>query len=179
MEKLMQTPSQTAGPFFAYGLTPEQYNFDHRSIVDGTMMDASIEGERITIIGRIFDAQGTSVSDALVEFWQADRKAFGRQGTGANPLNQFTFTTIKPQNTEGVAASINIIITMRGLLSHLYTRLYFSDEEKTNAQDAVLKSVPKERRKTLVAEKKIVNGQTVYEFNIYLQGELETVFFDV
>jgi protocatechuate 3,4-dioxygenase, alpha subunit len=179
MEKLMQTPSQTAGPFFAYGLTPEQYNFDHKSIVSGTMIDESVEGERITIIGRIFDGQGASISDALVEFWQVDRKAFGRQGTGTNPLNQFIFTTIKPQNTEGVAASINIIITMRGLLSHLYTRLYFSDETKANARDAVLKSVPKERRKTLIAEKKIVNGQTVYEFNIYLQGDLETVFFDV
>jgi protocatechuate 3,4-dioxygenase, alpha subunit len=179
MEKLMQTPSQTAGPFFAYGLTPEQYNFDYKSIIDGSMIDESVEGERITIIGRIFDGQGASVSDALVEFWQADRKAFGRQGTGTNPLNQFIFTTIKPQNTEGVAASINIIVTMRGLLSHLYTRLYFSDETKANAQDAVLKSVPKERRKTLIAEKKTVNGQTVYEFNIYLQGDLETVFFDV
>jgi protocatechuate 3,4-dioxygenase, alpha subunit len=179
MEKLMQTPSQTAGPFFAYGLTPEQYNFDHKSIVSGTMMDASVEGERITIIGRIFDGQGASISDALVELWQADRKIFGRQGTGTNPLNQFIFTTIKPVGTEGVAASLNIIITMRGLLSHLYTRLYFSDETKANTQDAVLKSVPKERRKTLIAEKKIVNGQTVYEFDIYLQGELETVFFDV
>jgi protocatechuate 3,4-dioxygenase, alpha subunit len=179
MKKLMQTPSQTAGPFFAYGLTPEQYNFDHKSIVTGTMIDASVEGERITIIGRIIDGQGASVSDALVELWQADRKAFGRQGTGTNPQNQFIFTTLKPENTEGVAAQLNIIITMRGLLSHLYTRLYFSDEAKANAQDPVLKSVPKDRRKTLIAEKKIVNGQTVYEFDIYLQGELETVFFDV
>jgi protocatechuate 3,4-dioxygenase, alpha subunit len=179
MEKLMQTPSQTLGPFFAYGLTPEQYNYDFKSIVDGTMINESLEGERITIIGRIIDGQGASVSDAMIEFWHADRKAFGRQGTGTNPQNQFIFTTIKPVGTEGVATLINIIITMRGLLSHLYTRLYFSDETKANAQDAVLKSVPKERRKTLIAEKKIVNGQTVYEFNIYLQGDLETVFFDV
>ena len=175
----MQTPSQTAGPFFAYGLTPEQYNYDFKSIVDGTMIDDSVEGEKITIIGRIFDGQSASVPDALVELWQADSKAFGRQGTGTNPLNQFIFTTKKPVGTEGVAATLNLIVTMRGLLSHLYTRLYFSDETKANAQDAVLKSVPKGRRKTLIAEKKIINGQTVYEFNIYLQGDLETVFFDV
>jgi protocatechuate 3,4-dioxygenase alpha subunit len=179
MKKYTQTPSQTVGPYFAYGLSPEQYGYDHKSVMDGTMVDPSVEGERIIISGKVIDGQGEVIPDAMIEFWQADRKAFGRQGTGPHPENKFVFTTIKPESFEGQAPHINIIVFMRGLLVHAYTRLYFSDEAKANAKDPILKTVPKDRRNTLIAQKKQINGSTVYEFNIHMQGDLETVFFDV
>jgi protocatechuate 3,4-dioxygenase alpha subunit len=180
MNTFIQTPSQTVGPFFAYGLTPEQYNYDLKSIIDGNMVNAAIEGDRIIIVGKVIDGEGAPIPDALIEFWQSDIKVLGRQGTGTNPQNQFIFTTIKPVATaEDSAPHINVIIFMRGLLVHAYTRLYFSDEENANAKDSVLQSVPHDRRHTLIAEKKHVNGQTIYELDIYMQGDLETVFFDV
>ncbi len=180
MNKFTQTPSQTVGPYFAYGLTPEQYNYDLKSIIDGNMVDATIEGDRITIVGKVIDGEGAPIPDAMIELWQSDIKVLGRQGTGTNPKNQFIFTTIKPVATgEESAPHISVIVFMRGLLVHAYTRLYFSDEAIANAQDAVLQSIPKNRRHTLIAEKKQVNGQTIYELDIYMQGDLETVFFDV
>ncbi len=179
MSKLMLTPSQTVGPYFAYGLTSQQYGYDHKQVFDGRMVDETVEGERITIVGRVIDGQGEAIPDAMVELWQSDIQAFGRQGTGTNPQNQFIFTTIKPLSVEGQAPHLTVIVFMRGLLSHAYTRLYFSDESKANTHDAVLKSIPKDRRETLMAQKKQVNGQTVYVFDIRMQGEAETVFFDM
>ena len=68
---------------------------------------------------------------------------------------------------------------MRGLLSHLYTRLYFPDETEANQQDELLSSIPEERRQTLIAQRTESNGSVWYEFDVYLQGERETVFLDI
>jgi protocatechuate 3,4-dioxygenase alpha subunit len=64
------------------------------------------------------------------------------------------------------------------MLSHLFTRLHFSDETAANAADPVLTTVPAERRDTLIAQRAEVPGGVVYRFDIRLQGEGETVFFD-
>jgi protocatechuate 3,4-dioxygenase, alpha subunit len=149
----------------------------------------------IYITGKIFDGAGNSVPDAVIELWQADEKGqyrtteiqgkndgftgFGRLGTGTNPEHRFTFTTLKPASVGGQAPHIDVIVFMRGLLLHLHTRLYFSDEKTANAQDDLLQSMPKERRNTLIANKLEFDGKTFYEFNIYLQGENETLFFDI
>jgi protocatechuate 3,4-dioxygenase alpha subunit len=77
------------------------------------------------------------------------------------------------------APHINVAVFMRGLLSHAYTRLYFSDEADANAADPVLETVPAERRPTLIASRGEDSGATVYRFDIRMQGEGETVFFDV
>jgi protocatechuate 3,4-dioxygenase, alpha subunit len=202
MEKLKQTPSQTVGPFFAYSLTAEQYGYDFNSIVNDSLTDFSFEKTKNTegvspiyITGKIFDGAGNAVPDAVIELWQADEKGqyrtteiqgkndgftgFGRLGTGTNPEHRFTFTTLKPASIDEQAPHIDVIVFMRGLLLHLHTRLYFSDEKMANAQDNLLNSMPKERRNTLIANKLEINGKTFYEFNIYLQGEKETVFFDI
>ena len=68
---------------------------------------------------------------------------------------------------------------MRGLLSHVYTRLYFSDEEAANAADPVLATVPEERRRTLIAPREHSDGRVQYRFDIHMQGDNETVFFDL
>ena len=179
-----QTPSQTVGPYFAYGLTGQQYGYADRQIADGAIGPSQASG-RIRIRGRVFDGRGDVIPDALVEFWQADAegrfgspefRGFGRQGTGTDPEGQFRFDTIKPGAAGGGAPFITIIVFMRGLLSHVYTRLYFEDEPEANARDAVLLSVPHDRRATLLARR---DGEGAYVFDIHMQGESETVFFDL
>jgi protocatechuate 3,4-dioxygenase alpha subunit len=194
MAKLRQTPSQTVGPYFAYGLAPEQYGYQQNltSIAGSQMVEGDIEGQRIRVEGRVFDGAGNPISDALIEVWQADSlgryahpadprgsnstfKGFGRCGTGTDPRNRFWFDTIKPgKAADDDAPHLNVIVSMRGMLLHAFTRIYFSDEP-ANAIDKVLRMVPADRRQTLIAAHE---GGGVYRFDIHMQGDNETVFFD-
>ncbi|HMA13167.1 MAG: protocatechuate 3,4-dioxygenase subunit alpha [Bacteroidota bacterium] len=192
-----QTPSQTVGPYFAYGLTPEQYGYPLASIASPDLRTPDVEGERIRIEGRVLDGEGQPVDDAMIEIWQADPqgryahpadgragnlafRGFGRCGTGTDPENRFVFDSVKPGAVDAEQAPhVSVIVFMRGLLSHLYTRLYFADEEAANARDPVLQSVPAARRDTLVAPREERDGVAVYRFDIHMQGDKETVFFDV
>ncbi len=180
--KYQQTPSQTVGPFFAYGLTPKQYSYDFKEWTNGNLVsenDKNTEGCLITIKGQVLDGNGAPIPDALIEFWQEDIKAFGRFGTGTDPQNRFIFQTVKPVSKDGQAPFITVVVFMRGLLVHAFTRLYFSDEKQKNKQDDVLNLVPKNRRNTLIANKLEHNVRIEYSFNIVMQGENETVFFDL
>jgi protocatechuate 3,4-dioxygenase alpha subunit len=188
-----QTPSQTVGPFFGYGLTAEQYRYPGAQIAGSVLADDSVPGERIRITGRVLDGAGAPIPDALLEIWQADAaghyvgeargntgfRGFGRQGTGTDPDFRFSFATVKPGAIGGnQAPHVTVILFMRGLLSHVYTRIYFSDEGAANERDPVLASVPAARRRTLIAERQSLGGETVYRFDIRMQGKDETVFFD-
>jgi protocatechuate 3,4-dioxygenase alpha subunit len=192
-----QTPSQTVGPFFAYAMTPEQYGYPLRSLAGGRLAEADTEGRHIRLEGRVFDGNGEPVSDAVVELWQADArgryahpadqrgsnlafKGFGRFGTGTDPEHRFVFDTVKPgAPAPGQAPHMSLVVFMRGLLNHCYTRVYFDDEAEANAADPVLRLVPEARRQTLVATHREEPGGTVYRFDIHMQGENETVFFDL
>jgi protocatechuate 3,4-dioxygenase alpha subunit len=188
-----QTPSQTVGPYFAYTLTPEQYGYNFTSLAGPQMVDEKIPGERIRVTGQVLDGDGVPVPDAMIEVWQADASGhypdetrqdgftgFGRVGTGTDAKSRFWFDTIKPGATaDGQAPHLNVMVFMRGLLSHLFTRIYFSDEDALNADDAVLGSVDASRRQTLIARREETPGGTVYRFDIHMQGAAETVFFDV
>jgi protocatechuate 3,4-dioxygenase alpha subunit len=197
--RLSQTASQTVGPFFAYGLVPTQYNYGlghgFPSLFDGCIAGDGVEGEAIEVVGRVYDGDGKPIPDALVEILQADgrgryatdRKAvlksgfrgFGRVGTGTDPKNEFRFRTIKPGAIgDGQAPHLDVIVLMRGLLVHAFTRVYFEDEP-ANRADPVLDSVPAARRKTLIARREAGGGKAVYRFDIRMQGPDETVFFDV
>lgn len=173
----LQTPSQTVGPYFAYGLSPEQYLYNFKSLVGNTMVNPLDYPNSITIVGKVFDGDNNVIPDAMIEIWQNDgeNQLFGRFGTGTDAENRFVFHTIKPQSVDGQAPYLSVIVFMRGQLIHVYTRIYFSDENELNANDEVLNAIPKERRNTLIAQKR---GLT-YEFNINMQGENETVFFDI
>lgn len=191
---LKQTPSQTVGPYFAYGLTPEQYGYDFNELAGNRLTDDETEGERIHIVGRVLDGEGNAVDDAMIEIWQADAqgryahpadprgsnlafKGFGRYGTGTDPELRFMFDTIKPGSVEGQAPHITMCVMCRGMLSHAFTRIYFSDE--ANQGDAVLATVPEDRRATLIAKREETAAGIVYRFDVHLQGGKETVFFDL
>jgi protocatechuate 3,4-dioxygenase alpha subunit len=191
-----QTPSQTVGPFFSFGLAPEQYGYNFRSIAGSAVADDSTPGTRIRIVGRVYDGEGSILSDALIETWQADAtgryahpadprssnatfKGFGRTGTGTDPESRFIFDTVMPGSVAGQAPHINVIVFARGMLNHLYPRLYFEDRAEANARDPVLQAVPAERRGTLLARREGTSAPGTYRFDIRLQGDSETVFFDV
>jgi protocatechuate 3,4-dioxygenase alpha subunit len=192
------TPSQTVGPWFAYGLTPEG-KYDWSDLATGNLITPDVVGDRIRIEGIARDGDGAPMPDAMIEIWQADGqgrlpvrggngatpntsfKGFGRAPT--DPQGLFWFDTVKPGAIPGPdgkpqAPHILVAFFARGLLTHLYTRIYFADEA-ANASDPILKLVPAERRDTLIAKKETRGGKTVYRFDIRLQGEGETVFFDV
>lgn len=190
---LPQTPSQTVGPFFHDGLVRAGEN---RLAHDGA------RGMRIVLSGRVIDGAGEAVPDALVEIWQAD--AAGIHGHPADPRASqadpqfagfgrsdtrhaggcFLFETVKPgpvavAGGRWQAPHVSVRVFARGLLTHLATRLYFSDEPAANANDPVLASIPPVRRDTLVAvAAPPEGGVAVYRLDIVLQGERETVFFE-
>ena len=203
-----ETASQTAGPYVHIGLAPQAAGFDiFANNFGNVLVDAQTKGERIRIEGRVFDGIGTVLKDVLIEIWQAnaegkyahpaDRqpgktidptfRGWGRACTDFD-TGVYAFDTIKPGAVEGrngrtMAPHINAWIVARGINIGLNTRIYFSDEAEANAGDAVLNLIEwEQRRKTLVAErqsKKAKDGAAVYRFDIRLQGEDETVFFDV
>ena len=183
-----QTPWQTVGPFFHFGL-----------VLDG-VADLVGDGaaDAIEIVGRVFEAGGTPVPDALIEIWQADGEGrynspddprhapgleagftgFGRVATG--PDGGFRLRTIRPGRVPGPGNSLQaphiaISVLGRGLMKRLATRLYFADAEG-NDLDPILSLVPDVRRGTLIAT---AEASAVWRFDIHLQGEHETVFFDV
>jgi protocatechuate 3,4-dioxygenase, alpha subunit len=187
------TPSQTVGPFFAYCLTPKDY--DVREIFSPDVAGPGVQGTRIRIEGRVFDGAGEGVGDAMLEIWQADAEGrhahpadagargnagftgFGR--TPTEPDGGFAFTTVKPGPVPGPggtaqAPHVSLTVFSRGVLTHLHTRIYF-DDEPGNAGDPVLALVPTDRRATLVARS---TAPGVYRFDVRLQGDGETVFFD-
>jgi protocatechuate 3,4-dioxygenase alpha subunit len=200
------TPSQTVGPFFAYGLAPNSRcqwdpngNYSWKETIGANLITPDATGTRIRIEGRITDGDGQPINDAMIEIWQADAQGryahargetprpnakftgFGRSATDKN--GEFSFDTIKPGMVPGPggkpqAPHIVICIFSRGMLRQVYTRLYFSDEAG-NAADPILTLVPAERRGTLIAHKQPGGGAAVYRFDIRVQGERETVFFDI
>lgn len=175
-QTFLQTPSQTVGPYFAYGLTPEQYGYDFKSLVANELIDP-MHPDAIHVTGRVLDGQGCEIPDAMIELWHCDEvhHAFGRFGTGTDSKNRFLFSALKPKSVNGNAPYFTLIIFMRGQLLHSYTRIYFEDEQALNESDNVLKLVPADRRNTLIASQ---NGN-VYTFDVHMQGNNETVFFDL
>ena len=191
-----ETPSQTVGPYFAYGLTAGQYAYDFTDIADTTIAGPDADGEHIRITGRVLDGNGDVVNDAMIEIWQADAngaytenpvdvassgfRGLGRCGTGTDAQNRFYFDTVKPGVvTDGTAPFVNVIVFMRGMLVHAFTRFYFDDEAALNAKDDILQSVPADRRDTLIAKRVETRTGVEYRIDIHMQGDAETVFFDV
>jgi protocatechuate 3,4-dioxygenase alpha subunit len=183
---LQLTPSQTVGPYFAIGLTWDDGPY---------VVEEGTEGA-IWIRGQVTDGEGEPVPDAVIETWQADPdgrfahpddprgpsggdfRGFGRAGTDAE--GRYGILTLKPGPVPGPggttqAPHIAVSVFARGLLNRVVTRIYFADEADANASDPVLASVPEAKRGTLIAER----SDDGYRFDVRLQGEGETAFFDI
>ena len=193
MARLKETPSQTAGPFLHIGTLPAVAGLrvsqpERQNILAGS----GTLGERIRIEGRIYDGAGALVKDAMVEIWQANAngqygsnefRGWGRAATDFES-GLFWFETIKPgsvpfRDGRPQASHVSLSIFARGINIHLQTRMYFPDEAAANAVDPALKAVGDPRLiETLIASKETRGTETVYRFDIHLQGERETVFFD-
>ncbi|AZO37449.1 protocatechuate 3,4-dioxygenase subunit alpha [Mesorhizobium sp. M2A.F.Ca.ET.037.01.1.1] len=199
LDQLKESPSQTAGPYVHIGLTPNFCGIGgvYASDLGSTMLNDETKGERIDLRIRVLDGTGTPLKDALIEIWQADASGLYNSpaemrgaadpnflGWGRQPTDMETgicrFQTIKPgrvpfRDGRLMAPHITLWIVARGINTGLHTRLYFADEEKANAEDPILARIEHRLRvPTLIAERQ---GDT-YVFDIHLQGEKETVFFD-
>jgi protocatechuate 3,4-dioxygenase alpha subunit len=185
----LPTVSQTAGPYLHIGLA---WLFGDR------VADADVPGRHIVVEGRVLDGTGAPVSDALIEVWQADASGQYRASTDVRTGTarsgfrgfarvptlgdgSFRLATVKPGRVPAPggglqAPHILVALFMRGLLKQVVTRIYFSDEP-SNEEDLVLGHVPAPRRSTLIARPK-PDKPDVFEWNVFLQGPHETVFFD-
>jgi protocatechuate 3,4-dioxygenase alpha subunit len=190
---LKETPSQTAGPFVHIGTLPAIAGLKANIPLQlNVLAHESTLGERIRIEGAIHDGAGALVKDAMVEIWQAnangqygsnDFKGWGRAATDFES-GLFLFETIKPGRTlfhdgRKQAPHISVSIFARGINIHLQTRLYFSDEAEAIKADPVLQVIKDpDRIATLIAQKAAQPGLPLYRFDIHLQGDRETMFFD-
>ena len=200
LDRLKETASQTAGPYVHIGCMPNFCGITgvYESDLGVSMVNEKTKGERITVTGRVIDGTGTPLKDALIEIWQADADGlynspsemrgiadpnftgWGRCPSGME-TGQFHFDTIKPGRVpfpDGrlMAPHITFWIVARGINIGLHTRMYFGDEEKANDEDPMLARIEhRVRVPTLIAPRE---GDT-YAFDIYLQGERETIFLDI
>lgn len=187
-EPLVANSSQTVGPFFHFGLVTDPRH--------GMMAGPETPGERIRLRICVIDGAGEPLPDALVELWQADAsgtysgipdhpnpdpgqsfRGWGRLPTDASGVCEFD--TIRPGATmadDGIrqAPHVNVCLFARGMLRHVFTRLYFAGDA-TLSDDPVLVLVPDGRRSTLIARQ----VEDTWVFVIRLQGDGETVFFDL
>jgi protocatechuate 3,4-dioxygenase, alpha subunit len=191
-QQLALTPSQTVGPFLAIGLPWPDGPF---VVPDGTP-------DAVSIGGRVLDGAGQPVPDALIETWQAAPdgsfahpddprgardcagfRGFGRCATDSG--GRYRISTLRPGPVPAVdggmqAPHLDVSVFARGLLDRIVTRIYFPDEEAANAADPVLAAITAAgRRATLIAVAEPAAGQSGFRFDIRLQGDRETVFFDV
>lgn len=183
-DRPVATPSQTVGPFFQVWLR------DHEPL--GVLASADTRGDRLRLRLVVLDGDGAPVPDCLVEIYQADADGeYGRPsftGFGRLPTDSdgaCVFETIRPGHVKGSdghpqAAHVNVCLFARGLLRHLYTRIYFGDDPHLDT-DAILALVPADRRRTLLASGRDpdMGGAPMFECVIRLQGDGETVFFDL
>lgn len=200
LNRLKESASQTAGPYVHIGLTPNFCGIGgvYDADLGSRLVGEKARGERITVRGRVIDGADTPLRDALVEIWQADADglynspsetrgaadpAFAGWGRCATDMDggEFVFETIKPgrvpfRDGRPMAPHITFWVVARGINIGLHTRMYFGDEEKANAEDPILQRIEhKVRVPTLIAPR---DGDT-YRFDIHLQGEKETIFFDI
>jgi protocatechuate 3,4-dioxygenase, alpha subunit len=187
---LVLTPSQTVGPFFRIELTTDEHCVK-------CVAGPQAQGERVWITFRVLDGDSAPVNDAMLEIWQADANGkynhpddarpkqldpgwlgFGRLGTGDD--GTCILETIKPGrvlNGTLQAPHLSLAVFARGMLKQLYTRVYFAGDAANN-DDPVLRLIPPDRRETLMARPD-PNRRGYWLFDVILQGDHETVFFDV
>lgn len=192
-ESVLPTPSHTVGPFYGYALP----------FPGGGDIAPVGHPDTVTVQGYIHDGEGNPLPDAFVELWGPDPAGnlprvdgsirrdpatggylgrngveftgWGRVQTDAN--GHWYARTLRPGARGGNAPYLSVCVFARGLLVHLYTRIYFTDacDDAVLAADPLLARLEPERRDTLIARD---GGDGTYRFDIRLQGEGETVFLE-
>lgn len=198
LDYLKESPSQTAGPYVHIGLTPNKLGINGIYPVDlgESPIKEGAKGEQITIVGTVRDGAGMILRDALIEIWQADATGIypGNDPRGTADPNvtgwariiadfdsgEWTLKTIKPGQVpfnDGrlMAPHISVWVVARGINLGLQTRIYFEGDD-TEACPVLQRIEHRERVQTLIAKK---SGPNSYRFDIVLQGDNETVFFDI
>ena len=198
---LKQTPSQTAGPYLHIGCIPHQIgiNSSFSKDLNNLVLSNETKGARIEIFGKIYDGNHDVIKDALVEIWQVDSNGYYKSRVNNNSKSDpnfnnwgrtscdletglWHFHTIKPgmiklANRKILAPHIWLWVAARGINIGLFTCMYFCDEKNNNILDCNLKKINNSTNiKSLIADKV---EDDKYEFNIYLQGDKETLFFDI
>ena len=197
IERLKESPSQTAGPYVHIGALPNFAGIKgvYEEDLGARMITGDAKGERITIRGTVFDGTGAALKDAMVEIWQADAAGRYAGQDGADPgvagwgrqagdmeTGEFAFETVKPgavpfRDGRLMAPHVSVWIVARDINLGLQTRLYFADKIEANAADPILARIEhRDRIPTLLARPE---GEGAYRFDIRLQGENETIFFDI
>ena len=204
LRQFKESPSQTAGPYVHIGCMPNHCGIAgvYPNDLGAAMLGPGANGERIVVRGHIYDGGGAPLKDAMIEIWQADAAGlynspwerrgkadpeftgFGRQATDGSH-GEYRFETIKPGRvpfTDGrpMAPHITFWITARGINIGLHTRMYFADEAQANMECPVLMRVEhRQRAPTLFAAREPGGENVAYRFDIYLQGDRKTIFFDI
>lgn len=197
IERLKESPSQTAGPYVHIGALPNFAGIEgvYPEDLGHRMILGDARGERITLRGTVYDGTGAALRDAMVEIWQADASGKYAGQDGADPAftgwgrqagdmetGEFAFETLKPgpvpfRDGRLMAPHISVWIVARGINLGMQTRIYFADEQEANAADPILSRIEqRDRIGTLMAQPE---GDGTYRFDIRLQGEDETIFFDI
>ncbi|MBC7269060.1 MAG: protocatechuate 3,4-dioxygenase subunit alpha [Streptomyces sp.] len=190
-EQVLPTPSHTVGPFYGYALP----------FPGGGDIAPVGHPDTITVQGYVYDGEGRPLPDAFVELWGADPDGevprvdgsirrdpasggyLGRNGvefTGWGRIQtdaggHWYARTLRPGARGSSAPYLSVCVFARGLLVHLFTRIYLPGDEAAHATDPLLARLDPERRATLVAAD---DGKGTYRFDIRLQGEGETVFLE-
>ncbi|MCZ9350807.1 protocatechuate 3,4-dioxygenase subunit alpha [Streptomyces mutabilis] len=190
-ENVLPTPSHTVGPFYGYALP----------FRGGEDIAPLGHPDTITVHGYVLDGEGGPLPDALVELWgpgpdgelptadgsmrrdPASGGFLGRNGvefTGFGRIQtdadgHWYARTLRPGARGNSAPYVSVCVFARGLLVHLYTRIYLPGDRAALAADPLLSRVDAERRDTLIAADE---GNGTYRFDIRLQGEGETVFLE-
>jgi protocatechuate 3,4-dioxygenase, alpha subunit len=191
--KPVPTASQTVGPFFHVGLARPEL----ADLTGG----GKAQGERIVLEGQVRDGDGAPIADAMLEIWQANAAGkyahpedlqskpvdahfvgFGRAFT--DKQGRYRFLTVRPGAVPGrgnalQAPHIAMTVFARGLLKHLFTRIYFADLAQANETDPVLNSIEDEAVRGSLLARKADGAPAIFRFDVVLQGEGETAFFEV
>ena len=204
LHQFKESPSQTAGPYVHIGCMPNHCGVAgvYPADLGAAILGPGAKGERIIVRGHIYDGGGAPLKDAMIEIWQADAaglhnsprekrgpadsdfSGFGRQATDGSH-GEYRFETIKPGRVPFVdgrlmAPHITFWIAARGVNIGLHTRMYFADEAEANMQCPVLMRIEhRHRLPTLFAAREPGGEIATYRFDIHLQGDRETIFFDI
>ncbi|MYT74465.1 MULTISPECIES: protocatechuate 3,4-dioxygenase subunit alpha [unclassified Streptomyces] len=190
-EQILPTPSHTVGPFYGYALP----------FPGGPDIAPVGHPDTVTLQGYVYDGEGNALPDAFLELWGPDPEGnlpqvdgsirrdpatggylgrngveftgWGRVQTDAN--GHWYARTLRPGARGDSAPCLSVCVFARGLLVHLFTRIYFPSDEAALAADPLLARLPQERRDTLIARPQ---ADGTYRFDVRLQGEGETVFLE-